>query len=80
MPAVFVFREVGADGGQLGQNSPTRVRIVDEWQQIQEQYLAMGASTMEVRIGFAVTANAGETLWVDDAQLKRSVTEPCTFP
>jgi hypothetical protein len=80
VPAVFIFREVGADGGQVGANSPTRVRVVGQWQQIQEQYLAMGAATMEVRIGFAVAANAGEVLWVDDAQLKRVISEPCTYP
>jgi hypothetical protein len=75
----IVIRE-RSDAGSMDYPG-TRLRAgTQSWVMVQTQMKKLVTpSTLEVRIGPGVKLDVGQLLWVDDAQLKRSLDETCTW-
>jgi hypothetical protein len=78
--AALIMRENDDAGMTVFQGEPDRPRVRTEWQQLQEEYQATGAATLDLRVTFGAIANRGEVLWFDEVTLKRIVSGHCTFP
>jgi hypothetical protein len=78
--ALFV-RERDDAGTPVNQNTPTRPPVpTQRWLELDERFIAVGASRLDVRVGFGAAADLGDFLWVDDVQLRRSVDGNCSWP
>ncbi len=75
------LRERVIDGGvTVGENTPNRVRVPNQWTLLEERYVTEGSDRMDVRIQHLNRLSGkGPLLWVDDVRLKRSPTENCTW-
>jgi hypothetical protein len=74
------IRERDYDGGYRDNVGPRQRAGTQDWVMVTTQ-VTKGAtpSTLEVRIGFGLKPDPSQLLWVDDAQLKRSLDETCTW-
>jgi hypothetical protein len=79
--AVLFVRERDDAGTAVNENTPARPAVPSQqWLELDERFIAVGAARLDVRVGFATKADPGDALWVDDVQLRRSVDGNCVWP
>lgn len=74
------LRERDDAGTLISQSVPARPLVGSGWVRLEESFITLGAPRLDLRVGFLLPAQLGQSIVVDDVALKRSATTACTWP